>query len=99
MKRLLITMGVISILMTGCDIFGPSIPEIASTADLSSCTTAGTAEQSADPDVEALRQAMLNFRASLSEKLLVQAQNCLDSERFAYWHNTPPPLFGGLNHT
>ncbi|MEM7331970.1 MAG: DUF3500 domain-containing protein [Chloroflexota bacterium] len=94
MKKMIIGMGVLSLLMMSC-VFGPSIPEIDSTADLSTCTSTGIAEQSSDPDVEALRQAMLNFRASLSEELLLQAQNCLDSERFAYWHNTPPALFGG----
>jgi hypothetical protein len=53
-----------------------------------------------------MRQAMLTFRNSLSETLLNQASNCLDSERFYLWHNTPPEIsdrdgirYGDLNET
>jgi hypothetical protein len=53
-----------------------------------------------------MRQAMLTFRNSLSETLLNKASNCLDSERFYLWHNTPPEIsdrdgirYGDLNET
>ena len=53
------------------------------------CTTTGTVEQSTDAEVEALQQAMVSFRSSLSDDLLAKASNCLDDERFYLWHNTP----------
>ncbi len=91
MKKTVFTLTMIALTLMAC--FGGGggggVPEVASTDDLSACTTAGIAEQSADGEVEALRQAMVDFRASLSDELLAQAQNCLDSERFYLWHNTP----------
>jgi len=55
----------------------------------SSCETEGVASQSSDTEIEALRTAMVAFRASLSSTLLEQASNCLDDERFTTWTNTP----------
>lgn len=95
MNKLVGLLGTIPLLLIACFGGGGNIPEVASTADLAACTTAGIADQSADADVEALRQTMITFRASLSDDLLVQAQNCLDSERFYLWHNTPA---GGTRH-
>ncbi len=55
----------------------------------SSCNTPGEAAQSTNTEIEAMRQAMLTFRNSLSESLLSEASSCLDNERFYLWHNTP----------
>ena len=87
MKRQLLVLIVISLLATACG--GPNSQSIPSTADLATCETAGIASQSTDPDVEQLRQAMLAFRNALSAELRSAASNCLDSERFYLWHNTP----------
>ena len=62
---------------------------VPSQPDLSLCDTANVADQSTDENVEALRQAMVAFRGSLSEELLGEASNCLDSARAYLWHNTP----------
>lgn len=56
---------------------------------VSGCNTTGETTQSAIAEVEAMRQAMLTFRNSLSTTLLSEADNCLDNERFYVWHNTP----------
>ena len=53
------------------------------------CETTGEEEQSTDTEIEAMRQAMVDFRASLSTTLLDEASVCLDDERFYLWHNTP----------
>lgn len=53
------------------------------------CETTGTLSQSSNNQVEAMRQAMLAFRNSLSATLLTEATNCLDDQRFYLWHNTP----------
>lgn len=53
------------------------------------CTTTGTVDQSTNTEIEAMRQAMLTFRSSLSSSLLSEASTCLDNERFYLWHNTP----------
>ncbi len=55
----------------------------------SACNTTGEESQSTNTEVEAMRQAMVNFRSSLSSTLLSQASVCLDDERFYIWHNTP----------
>lgn len=88
MKKILPILITISLFVTGCggSSGGSSAPSV---ADLSTCETAGVANQSADGEVETLRQAMLAFRSSLSETLLEKASNCLDSERLYFWHNTP----------
>ena len=57
-----------------------------STSD--TCSTE-TVAQSTNTEIEALRQAMITFRSSLSDALLAEASNCLDDERFYLWHNTP----------
>ncbi|TXF88444.1 DUF3500 domain-containing protein [Neolewinella aurantiaca] len=36
-----------------------------------------------------MRQAMVDFRSSLSSTLLSEGSVCLDDERFYLWHNTP----------
>lgn len=53
------------------------------------CETDSVESQSVNSEIEAMRQAMLTFRNSLSSTLLEQASNCLDDERFYLWHNTP----------
>ncbi len=63
--------------------------EVASQPDLSLCDTTNVSEISTDENVEVLRQAIVAFRASLSEELLGEASNCLDSARVYLWHNTP----------
>ncbi|MGL4610803.1 MAG: DUF3500 domain-containing protein [Trueperaceae bacterium] len=62
---------------------------IAAQETTSTCNTTGTVEQSSNPEIEALRQAMVAFRSSLSDNLLEQASNCLEDEGFYLWHNTP----------
>ncbi|MEM7537426.1 MAG: DUF3500 domain-containing protein [Chloroflexota bacterium] len=86
MKKLYLILIIISLFVTACG-GGNDVP--ASTADLSTCETAGIAEQSTDPNIEQLRQAMLDFRNALSDELRTEASTCLDSERFTLWHNTP----------
>lgn len=53
------------------------------------CNTQGEVSQSSDTEIEAMRQAMIDFRNSLSSVLLSEASVCLDDERFYLWHNTP----------
>ncbi|WP_199270252.1 DUF3500 domain-containing protein [Algibacter sp. L3A6] len=53
------------------------------------CNTTGEVEQSTNDEIEAMREAMVAFRASLSSTLLEEASVCLDDERFYLWHNTP----------
>ncbi|MEO9852566.1 MAG: DUF3500 domain-containing protein [Reichenbachiella sp.] len=55
----------------------------------SDCETTGTVDQSSNTTIEAMREAMIAFRSSLSETQLTTASNCLDDERFYLWHNTP----------
>ncbi|WP_281612792.1 DUF3500 domain-containing protein [Flammeovirga sp. SubArs3] len=55
----------------------------------SECDTPGEVDQSTDTEIEAMRQAMLTFRNSLSSSLLSEASTCLDDERLYVWHNTP----------
>ncbi len=62
---------------------------VPSQPDLSLCDTTNVSDQSTDENVEALREAMVAFRSSLSEELLGEASNCLDSARVYLWHNTP----------
>lgn len=52
-------------------------------------TIDGEQSQSTDTEIEAMRQAMVDFRNSLSDDLLSQAYNCLDDDRFLTWTNTP----------
>jgi hypothetical protein len=47
-----------------------------------------------DPEIKAMRRAMLKFRNSLSAELLSKASSSLDSERLYLWHNTPIPVRG-----
>lgn len=70
------------------------------------CTTPNTAGITTNRTIEEMRQAMLQFRASLSEDLLNRAANCLEDERYVLWHNTPPTVtdrdgitYGDLNAT
>ncbi|MCG1035411.1 DUF3500 domain-containing protein [Polaribacter sp. DS7-9] len=53
------------------------------------CNTTGEEAQSENSEIEAMRQAMVAFRSSLSADLLEEASVCLDDERFYLWHNTP----------
>ncbi|UXP30631.1 DUF3500 domain-containing protein [Reichenbachiella agarivorans] len=53
------------------------------------CTTTATASQSTNTEIETMRQAMVDFRNSLSSTLLSIGSVCLDDERFYLWHNTP----------
>lgn len=53
------------------------------------CTTTGTVDQSTNTEIETMRQAMVDFRSSLSSTLLSEGSVCLDDERFYLWHNTP----------
>lgn len=89
MKKEKFVIFVLLFLLSACGSLFGSMTEVDSTADLSTCTTEGIAEQSTDPDIEAMRQAMVSFQASLSDELRIQAQNCLDSARLYLWHNTP----------
>jgi len=52
------------------------------------CTT-DDASQSTNTEIETMRQALVDFRNSLSTSLLEEASVCLDDERFYLWHNTP----------
>ncbi|MEP1985173.1 MAG: hypothetical protein ABJJ07_16005, partial [Maribacter dokdonensis] len=52
------------------------------------CSTSD-AEQSANTEIETMRQAVVDFRNSLSTSLLEEVSVCLDDERFYLWHNTP----------
>jgi len=52
------------------------------------CSTSD-AEQSANTEIETMRQAVVDFRNSLSNTLLEEVSVCLDDERFYLWHNTP----------
>ncbi len=56
---------------------------------ITSCNVEGELAQSSNSEVEAMRQAMLTFRNSLSTAQLSELSNCLDDERFYLWHNTP----------
>ncbi|MGY6649820.1 DUF3500 domain-containing protein [Wenyingzhuangia sp. IMCC45574] len=58
-------------------------------ATATTCNTSGEVTQSSNSEIEAMRQAMLTFRNSLSSTLLSQAATCLDNERVYLWHNTP----------
>ncbi|MEL6275222.1 MAG: DUF3500 domain-containing protein, partial [Bacteroidota bacterium] len=51
--------------------------------------------QSGDPEIVNMRQAMVDFRQTLSADLLAKADNSLNSERFYLWHNTPAVNFRG----
>jgi len=59
------------------------------TVTITECETEDIEEISTDTDIETMRQAMIDFRDSLSDDLLSDAQSCLDDERFYLWHNTP----------
>lgn len=87
MNRLLLAVTIFALFITACGRGGSQLTP--SVADLSTCETADIADQSSDPNVEQLRQAMLGFRNALSEELRTEASNCLDSDRFYLWHNTP----------
>ena len=95
MKKLFPMLMIISLFVAACDGGrgggggGGNTPSVPSVADLATCDTAGVADQSIDPNVEQLRQAMLTFRNALSEELRMAASNCLESERLYLWHNTP----------
>tara|TARA_R110000868_G_scaffold121812_1_gene322959 strand:+ start:38457 stop:39773 length:1317 start_codon:yes stop_codon:yes gene_type:complete len=62
-------------------------PDTVSTDE--TCITSGTLDQSSNSEIEAMREAMVSFRSTLSASLLSEASNCLDDERFYLWHNTP----------
>ncbi|MFK7802063.1 MAG: DUF3500 domain-containing protein [Anaerolineae bacterium] len=83
----LLALILLALFATACG--GETTSAVPSVADLSTCETSGIAEQSADANIEALRQAMVTFRNSLSDEMLTEANNCLDSERMILWHNTP----------
>ena len=85
MKRTSFTTLLVVLLLAGCT----DVQEDTGGDDASTCTTTGTVEQSTDAEVEALRQAVVSFRSSLSDDLLAEASNCLEDERFYLWHNTP----------
>ncbi|WP_424004338.1 DUF3500 domain-containing protein [Maribacter sp. IgM3_T14_3] len=53
------------------------------------CETTGELDQSTNTEIETMRQAVVDFRNSLSSTLLDDASVCLDDERFYLWHNTP----------
>ena len=53
------------------------------------CNIELTAKPSTNAQIIELKDKMISFRNSLNEDLLNQASNCLDSERFYLWHNTP----------
>ncbi|MGJ8738164.1 DUF3500 domain-containing protein [Zobellia laminariae] len=53
------------------------------------CETEGEVEQSTIEEIETMRQAVVDFRSSLSTTLLDEVSVCLDDERFYLWHNTP----------
>lgn len=55
----------------------------------SACNTEGEESQSTNTEIEFMRQAMVDFRSSLSSTLLAEASVCLDDERVYLWHNTP----------
>jgi Protein of unknown function (DUF3500) len=83
MKRAIFSILFILIFVTSC------IDTDAQESTSVTCTTTGTVEQSSNAEIEALRQAMVAFRSSLSDDLLAQASNRLENERFYLWHNTP----------
>ncbi|WP_405611525.1 DUF3500 domain-containing protein [Polaribacter sp. Asnod1-A03] len=63
------------------------------TNDGSGCTTAcdtvGEEAQCSRTEIENMREAMVDFRSSLSTELLDETSVCLDDKRFYLWHNTP----------
>lgn len=66
----------------------PSEPTAATVVEWA-CNTAGELTQSSNSEIETMRQALVNFRSSLSDDLLEEASTCLDNERLYLWHNTP----------
>ena len=74
---------------SSCDKEDDNTSTNTTTATTGTCTTTGTEEQSSNTEIEAMRQAMISFRSSLSSTLLSQASTCLENERFYLWHNTP----------
>ena len=62
--------------------------------------TANTATQSTDVTIESFRQAMVEFRASLSDEQLKTASACLDDARLTEWSNVPPKFSSrdGINY-
>ena len=62
--------------------------------------TPNTAAQSTDTTIESFRQAMVEFRASLSDELLKTASACLDDVRLTEWSNVPPTFNSrdGINY-
>lgn len=60
-----------------------------SSSSTTACNTEGELSQSTNTEIETMRQAMVDFRNSLSATLLDQGSVCLDDERFYLWHNTP----------
>jgi hypothetical protein len=53
------------------------------------CNLNLTVKHSTESNIVELQENMMAFRKSLSADLLNKASNCLDSERFYLWHNTP----------
>ena len=80
------------LLVTCCILMASSCKEDTPTTPFQGCTTPNTASISTTRMVEEMRQAMLQFRTSLSEDLLNQASNCLEDDRYVLWHNTPPAV-------
>ena len=89
-KRLIPLCLLTILLIVGCGGNNPGASsESYAGGDVSQCTTEGVAAQSADADIEQMRQTIVAFRSSLSADLLTEASACLDDERFYLWHNTP----------
>ena len=63
--------------------------ESASSKGAVDCNTIETMSPSSNPEIEAMRRAMVAFRSSLSPELLSEGSVCLEHERFYVWHNTP----------
>lgn len=53
------------------------------------CGGLDVAEQSSNPEIIALKEGMIAFRASLSEDIRAKGSTCLNNQRFYLWHNTP----------
>lgn len=59
---------------------------------LENCEGEAAVAQSADPAIIEMREAMIEFRSSLSPHLLQRASSCLGSDRLRQWSNLPLPI-------
>lgn len=57
-----------------------------------SCSTSAAAAQSSNPEIVAMKDAMIAFRKSLSPILLKKGTSCLDNQRVVQWSNLPPQI-------